>query len=183
MKEKLKLNTFQIIFLCIAIALTAYGVFETIRHIGADVPVSKTILICLSYILILYYALFGYKVPHGNLLKYIMLFFALLLVNEIALEAGGKYPNLASETILLPTTITGICVIIISYISGRLHKFNRNIYLFALTLILLIARAFLMSNYRTIMFSNFSDVIIWLDINCAYALRFKQHKQAGLESE
>ena len=182
MKEKLKLNTVQTIALCIAIAATAYGVYETIRHIGADVPVSKTMFICLSYILILYYGLYGYKVPHGNLLKYIMLFFALLLVNETTLEASGKYPGLVNEAILLPLAITGICIVIISYISGRLHKFNKNIYLFAIVLVLLVVRAVLMSSYRTIMFSNFSDVIIWLDINCAYALRYKQHKQAGLES-
>lgn len=183
MIEKLKLNTFQIIMLCIAGLLTAYGVYETIRHIGADVPTSKTMFICLSYILILYYGLFGYKVPHGNLLKYLMIFLALLLVNEVALEAGGKYPNLTSETILLPTSITGICIIIISYVSGRLDRFNKNIYLFTVVLVLLVVRAFMMSQYRTIMFSNFSDAIIWLDINCVYALRYKQHKQAGLESQ
>ena len=183
MKEKLKLNAFQIVLLCIAVVLTAYGVFQTIRHIGADVSISKTMFICLSYILILCYGLFGYKVPHGNLLKYIMLFFALLLVNEMALEAGGKYPNLSSEAILWPISITGICIVIISYIAGRLHKFNQNIFLFSITLVLLVVRALLMSHYRTIMFANFSDVIIWFDINCAYALRYKQHIQAGLESE
>lgn len=180
---KQKLNTFQIILLCIAIALTAYGIFQTIRHIGADVAISKTMFICLSYILILYYGLFGYKVPHGNLLKYLMIFFALLLVNEMALEAGGKYPNLSSEAIVLPITITGICIIIISYISGRLNRFNKNIFLFTIVLVLLVVRALMMSHYRTIMFANFSDVIIWFDINCAYALRYKQHIQAGLESE
>ena len=183
MKEKLKLNTIKMILLCIAVVLTAYGVYQTIRHIGADVPVSKTMFICLSYILILYYGVYGYKTPHGNLLKYLMIFLALLLVNETALEAGSKYPNLASETVLLSVSITGICIIIISYMSGRLDRFNKNIYLFTIVLILLIVRAIMMSQNRTIMFSDFSDVIIWFDINCAYALRYTQHKQAGLESE
>ena len=58
MKEKIKLNTIQFILLYIAVVLTAYGVYQTIRHIGADVPVSKTIFICFSYILILYYGLY-----------------------------------------------------------------------------------------------------------------------------
>lgn len=183
MKEKQKYSPLQIALLCVATILTAYGVYQTIRHIGADVPTSKTMFICLSYIIILYYGFYGYKTPHGNLLKYIMLFFALLLVNEVALEAGGKYPNLVSETILLPTTITGLCIVFISYIAGRLDRFNENIYIFTTVLVLLVIRAFLMSQYRTIMFSNFSDVIIWFDINCVYALRYKQHRQAGLESK
>ena len=182
MKEKLHLNAVQMVVLGIAGVLTIYGVYQTIRHIGADVPHSKTMFICFSYILILFYALYGYKIPHGNLLKYIMLFFALLIVNEIALEAGGKYPNLDSQVILLPTVIAGICTVIISYIAGRLDRFNQNIYLFTVVLILLIVRAFLMSQYRTIMFSNYSDLIIWYDINCAYALRFRRHKEAGLQS-
>ena len=183
MKEKLKLSTVQIIMLCIAIALTVFGVYQTIRHIGADVHISKTIFICLSYILILYYGLYGYKVPHGNLLKYLMLFLALLLVNEIALEVGGKYPNLLSDRTLIPAAITGLCIVMISYMAGRLDRFNKNIYLFAIVLVLLVVRAVMMSHYRTIMFSNFSDVIIWFDINCAYVLRYKQHKQAGLETK
>ena len=58
MKEKIKLDTIQIILLCIAVVSTAFGVYQTIRHIGADVPVSKTMFICLSYILILYYELY-----------------------------------------------------------------------------------------------------------------------------
>ena len=183
MKEKLKLNTIQIIALCLAAVFTIYGVYQTIRHIAADVPNSKTMFICLSYILILYYVFYGYKKPHGNLLKYIMLFFALLLVNEIALEAGDKYPNLVSEKIVLPITISGICIVMISYISGRLDRFNKNIYLFTAVLVLLVLRAFLMSHYRTIMFSDFSDAIIWFDINCAYALRYKQHKQVGQQAQ
>ena len=79
MKEKQKYSPLQIALLCVATILTAYGVYQTIRHIGADVPTSKTMFICLSYIIILYYGFYGYKTPHGNLLKYIMLFFALLI--------------------------------------------------------------------------------------------------------
>lgn len=180
---KTKITKFQIAMLCIAGLLTAFGVIETIIHIKADVPTSKTIIMCLSYLAILYYGAYGYKVPHGNTLKYIIFFFALILVNELALESGGKYPGLAPETTIVPAALTGFCIIFASYVSGRLHKFNRNIYLCSITLALLVVRALLMSGYRTIMFADFSDVIIWFDIVCVYAVRYNQHKEAGLETK
>ena len=104
-----------------------------------------------------------------------------MLVNEIALEAGGKYPGLDQHTILLSTTITGLCVIVVSYISGRLDKYEKNSYLFILTLFLLFIRTILMVNYKTIMYANISDIIVWVDLYWAYALRYVQHKEAGLK--
>ena len=181
-KEKLNLNNPQFVVLLIAVALSIYGIVETILHIDAAVPTSKTMFICLSYLVILYYALFGYKVPHGNSLKYIILFFAFMLLNELSLEAGGKYPGLPQDSMLLSVMLTGICIIVVSYLSGRLGRFNKSIFLFTTVLVLLLVRVFLMTNYRTIMFANMSDVIIWFDINMAYVLRYKQHKEAGLES-
>ena len=180
-KKKLNLNNVQAIAFYATIALTLFGIVETILHINADVPTSKTILICLSYILILYYVIYGYKIPHGNSLKYIIIFFGLMLVNEMALEAGGKYPGLDQHTILLSTTITGLCVIVVSYISGRLDKYEKNSYLFILTLFLLFIRTILMVNYKTIMYTNISDIIVWVDLYWAYALRYAQHKEAGLK--
>lgn len=180
-KKKLNLNNVQVVGLCATIALTLFGIVETILHIKADVPTSKTILICLSYLLILYYVFYGYKIPHGNSLKYIIIFFSLMLVNEIALEAGGKYPGLNQKTILFSVMVTGITIIIVSYISGRLNKYENNSYLFILTLILLFIRAILMVNYKTIMYSNISDIIVWIDLYWAYALRYNQHKEAGLK--
>ena len=182
-KEKLKLNNLQAAFLLVAVVLTTFGLIETILHLGADVPKSKTIFICLSYVTIIYYVFYGYKVPHGNSLKYIMLFFALMLVNAISLEAGGKYPALDSQKIMLSVMITGICIILVSYASGRLDRFEKNIYLFVLVLIMLFVRAVIMVNYKTLMFAYLSDMIIWIDIICAYSIRYTQHKEAGLKAQ
>lgn len=179
LRKKLNLNKVQAIAFYATIALTIFGIVETLFHINADVPASKIMFTCLGYLVILYYVIFGYKIPHGNSLKYVILFFAFILVNEMALEAGGKYPNLDSQTILLSTILTSICIIIVSYLSGRLDKFEKNNSLFVIVMILLIARALLMHSYKNIMFSNFADVIIWIDINWVYSLRFIQHKDAG----
>lgn len=67
---------------------------------------------------IVYYALVGYKKPHGNILKYTMIFFGFSLLL-----------NIHNGLILGVKSIVWICAIsmlLIGYISGRLHKFNQN---------------------------------------------------------
>lgn len=182
-KEKLNLNNFQMILLLVAAVLTIFGAVEAILHLGADVPASKTMFVCLSYFAVFYYAFYGYKVPHGNSLKFIMLFFAMILVNSMSLEAGGKYPVLENQTIMLSTMVTGVCTVLVAYASGRLDRFEKNIYLFVLVLILLFVRAVIMVKFKTLMYTNFSDMIIWIDIICAYSIRYTQHKEAGTKAQ
>ena len=45
-KEKLNLSNPQFVVLLIAVALSIYGIVETILHIDAAVPTSKTMFIC-----------------------------------------------------------------------------------------------------------------------------------------
>ena len=182
-KEKLKLNNLQAAFLLVAAVLTIFGIVETILHLGADIPKSKTMFVCMSYAAIIYYVFYGYKIPHGNSLKYIMLFFAMMMVNAISLEAGGKYQALDNQKIMLSVMITGICTVLVSYASGRLDRFEKNIYLFVLVLILLFVRAVIMIHYKTLMYANFSDMIVWIDIICAYSIRYTQHKEAGAKAQ
>ena len=185
LKEKLQVNNSQLAILCFAVILTVFGIVETILHLGADVPTSKKMFMCASYILILYYALYGYKKPHGNLLKYTIWFFVLLLINGAALGAGGQFQtpaDLSRQAIQFSGMATTFSIAVISYLSGRLNRFKKTVYLFACVLILLLIRSVLMVQYRTLMWANLSDAIVWLDIFCAYVLRYKQHREAGLES-
>ena len=184
LKEKLQVNNMQLAVLCVAAALTLFGVVETILHLNAEVPISKTVFMCLSYVVVIYYALVGYKTPHGNLLKYTMWFFVFMLIHNSALGAGGVYhsPDLQNVSMLFSSLTTTLSIAIVSYLSGRLDRFKKSMILCTVVLVLLIVRALLMSNYRTLMFANLSDVIIWFDICCVYGVRYVQHREAGLES-
>ena len=50
----------------------------------------RTVLICIGYLLVLYYALLGYKKPHGNILRYTMLFFAILIIFLLVVDPALK---------------------------------------------------------------------------------------------
>ena len=182
LKEKFHLNNAQLIILLVAAAVTIFGIVETLLHVNAGVPVSKSLFVCLGFLSIIYYALYGYKVPHGNHLKGIILLFALILVDGLGLEAGRILPGLTDQAVLYSACVTGVCIGIVCYVAGRLHKFNQNIYLITLTTILLIVRIILMLNARMVMFGNIADAIIWVDITCVYAIRYKQHREAGLQA-
>lgn len=179
---KTKLTKFQLTALGIAGLLTLFGIVQTILHLGADAPFSKTMFVCINYVAIIYYALYGFKIPHGNSLKYIILIFALSLVDAVALESGARYTGLVPEKTLISATLTGVCILIVSYVAGRLDRFYKNILLCTIALILLIVRALSMTHYPTIMFVDFADVIIWIDIMCVYAIRYNQHREVGLQT-
>lgn len=180
---KTKLTTFQKIALTIAGLLTLFGIVETALHLGTSAPLSRTIFVCLNYVAIIYYALYGFKIPHGNTLKYIILLFALSLVDAIALESSGRFVDLVPQTTLISATLTGLCVLIISYVAGRLDRFYKNMTLCTIVLLFLFFRAFSMTHYKTIMFVDLADIIIWIDIMCVYAIRFNQHREVGLQTK
>ena len=62
-----KMNTFVLITAVLLLA----GIVVTIIFANRA-PLVKTITLIIGYLLALYYAFWGYKTPHGNLLRYLI---------------------------------------------------------------------------------------------------------------
>lgn len=85
-KPKTKKQIATILLLIIIICLCVAGIVLTITAQRSAVPTVREALVYIGYLLALFYTLVNYRVPHGNLLKYTMLFFAVLLVVTLVIN-------------------------------------------------------------------------------------------------
>ncbi len=131
-------------------------------------------------LLLLYYAVAGYKKPHGNLLKYLLLLFAICCL-------GGVVSVMAERTVI-DTAFNytrGIVVLMAAYVAGRLNRFKQNVFLMSVIGVLMFGSslALFLTNSDTNLFSMFTFFtffVLWVDVMIAYILRYKEHKEAGL---
>lgn len=166
----------------LAIGLTVIGMIVTITQINS-IPFFRLCIIALGYLLVLYYTFIGYRIPHGNLLCYVIIGFGILLVLTNASVALTTLPvsnsadqlNSGVGAMFLNSLIMGLCILLSGYISGRLNKFEQNKYLFTLMLVMLIIRVFLSVGNKTVILGDFNEVILWFDISYAYFIRYSQH--------
>ena len=105
------------------------------------------------------------------------------IAQGLAPQDAPDMPQINPYSRPIQTLATGLAAILVSYISGRLNKIEKNKYLFTVVLVLLAVRAFINVDNRSMMLADINEIILWLDLNCAYMLRFAQHKEAGLSEE
>ena len=177
--------------------LTVLGFLSTvvwfiiaIDHPDAGLGMGVIILSIIAYIVAMVYALYGYKKPHGNMLRYTFLVFAV----SLALYADKQLSNISSVTLL----VNVICTVPVAYLAGRLHKFNQNKALLYIVVVMLllaglidfvwfgpntvpgIASGFL---FAVLKFSTLNKFILALALATAYVSRFRTHKEAGLADD
>lgn len=142
----------------------------------------KDIICLVIYSLTAFYALFGYKKTHGNLLKYLFIIFALSLILNVC------FGNVAANTIgMISAACTCLAALILVYVSGRLNRIEQNRFLLLIAGILLLATTILpiiMDGFNINGFFNAcSSQIMILTLGFAYTARFEEHKAAGLEDK
>lgn len=165
---------------------TLIGLVTTVISIVSYIESVNLCMDFIIYIAILFYAVVGYRRPHGNLLRYSMLLFAVDLI----------FALLASINLNVKTSIIlfSLALILVGYVSGRLNKIESNKYLIVVILLILIAASsFNMPIYLasikqeqttielySIIANIYNCVIIWIALASGYFIRYSEHKEAGL---
>jgi len=175
MKKKQNLFILTLIVMLVSINTASHIVFLANNYsCGALI---YTVAACMEHLFVIYYVLYGYRKPHGNLLRYTMLLFGLTIgINLVLFGKGCSMLNFAlpvAELLLIP------------YIAGRLNKVEQNKVLVPFVLILFIidAVSFCLSfEWQSVIFycSAFGQAIEWFAISAAYFVRYREHKEAGL---
>lgn len=130
------------------------------------------------YLLVLFYAVSGYREPHGNIMRCCFFLFAVA-------DAVFVISAVTAESVSLVQLSADLLAIILSaYMSGRLNRFDQNRYILLLVAILLAVRAVSGACAQpslTILgrILPYSPFLLWLCLSIAYAIRFKEHKDAG----
>lgn len=131
-------------------------------------------------VFILLYVFFGYKKPHGNMMRLVFFAYAISLALQGTVEiAGGSY-YVAGDLLIF-------AALLIAYVAGRLNKIEKNIFILILVGLLLLARETILFVTVPVLFGFLSifgritRIIIFATLSFAYIARYEEHKAAGLE--
>lgn len=197
--QQKKENSF-VLLIVIQLILTVSGligevltVIDGIADAGVTTWISD-IFVTAVYATSLYYCIAGYKIPHGNLMRYIMVLFAFSL--------GMTSVNIDAETVIGVYALV-ICAVIVAYVSGRLDKIESNRILIAIVVLLLAVRclvaAFVPSSLvlylsdknvsaavvpqvelsAALIFRTCNQLIQFCSLALGYIVRYKGHADSG----
>ena len=143
---------------------------------------SLVLLPFLMFVVTVYYAYCGYKKPHGNHIRYLLLCSCAFSAFQYP-YAGFKFPTYIA-------ILTYVIVILKAYMAGRLDHYKQNVIISAAVLVCqcLVSYHFInefVSFGNKLSFVSFmariGTVTLWLAIAASYIVRYKPHKEAGLE--
>ena len=143
---------------------------------GIAVVAIIDIVVC---VIIMLYAFFGYKKPHGNLLKLVFFVYAISLALQGALDIAGKSHYITGGLFVL-------AALLIAYVAGRLHKIEKNKFILIFVGLLILASVII--GYLNLppfigfsdIFGSMTPIIIFAALSFAYVARYEEHKAAGL---
>ena len=180
-KEKAGLKTGQ------AIALVVIAVLNILWLVCVVLQGSMTVtawVALLEFAVAAFYAIYGYKKPHGNHMRHLLLLYAVIAAVMLLINTAGQ-----------PTYISALYlanIILVVYMGGRLDRFKQNIIISIAVLVCnSIVSGYLVGNIissgRSLTFMNFGSCIgcvtVWLIIAASYIIRYKPHKEAGIAAD
>ncbi len=177
MEKKLGLKTGQLIALIVIAVLNV--LWLTCVVIKGNMTFT-TFVAFIEFAVAAFYAIYGYKKPHGNHMRYLLLSYAVIAAVMQLLNADWQ-----------PTYIDALYlvnIILVVYMAGRLNKYKQNLVISAAVLVSNgIVSGFLACNIKPLNFLNLgacvSCVAVWLIIAASYIIRYKPHKEAGLAAD
>ncbi len=182
-EEKYGLKTGQAIALFVIFALNIIWLICDLVFFAGNLSfnVCATILITMFiFVSVAYYALYGYKKPHGNVMRYLVLFFSIASAILIVLD-DNTYPTYIEADFL-------IAVVLSAYMSGRLDHYKQNLVICAIVFACQFVSAYYLINLLTgtgvpMNFVNFmaciGGIVQWSAISGGYIIRYQLHKEAG----
>ena len=183
LSKKTKVGLIVSIVLCVILLINSVtGIARNING-GRLIALIHAILSLIVALITIWYALIGYKQPHGNSLRFAYFVFSLTIgLRAIADSTGSE--QYGKGVLLL------IAALILAYISGRLNKIEKNKKLMVLVGILFLADAIIsivgarkpsLTLFRII--GIIAPMGFLFAFGLTYIARYEQHKEAGLEEK
>lgn len=178
-EKEFKMRTSEKVALIIIAVLNIAWIISNLVLFSVNFA-SKIIIPIAMFIIAVMYALYGYKKPHGNHMRYLLLTYVvyegIILIRSISLQ----------PTYLI--TVYLLIIVLSTYMAGRLDRYKQNLAISIIVSILQVVVIYyfvnlaITYNYLSILsfFSYIGHITIWLAITASYIIRYKPHKQAGL---
>ena len=178
LKKGTKIGLLLACFLILTVLVT--NIFSLVSS-STTVDIGRVILIVLNMVIssfVLLYAFFGYKKPHGNMLKILFFAFSIFLAFRGTFAIAGMKSYLYGDLHILSA-------LVITYIAGRLNKIEKNRILLVFVGTILLA-AFIVATVKHPIFvfakilDDLTSIISLAALSLAYVARYEEHKAAGL---
>ncbi|MBQ4208215.1 MAG: hypothetical protein II621_07925 [Clostridia bacterium] len=178
-KQKNMLQT--IIVALVALAGLAASVFCLVWRLQNAIPAFSYVLIGTYYLCILYYGIAGYKTPHGNTIRYLLLILAFYIAASIIVMIERW------EISWIIVAASSFAAVSIGYMAGRLQKVKKNIIVVVLATALLAVKSFWpvaeQNNNFVFVLDRTLPLLMWATVVLIYFFRFSAHKEAGLQAD
>ena len=174
----------SLLFIALSIGVSIFSLIPifTVSPMNIHEIISCCAILIMS-IFVLCYAVFGYKKPHGNMLRTVFLTFSILTVYaSISFASHNNTSMIVSFGLIFACSAS----VIVGFVAGRLNKIEKNKKLLALSLLLLIANTVVINismpdfMIAAVVASSIPALILFALI-FAYVARYEEHKAAGLE--
>ena len=177
--------TKQIVLLVIAVVCVVTFICNYINILnnfqaGKAIPGIQSYANCIFIVFLLLYAFVTYKVPHGNLLRILFFVFGMALAFSAVLDVLNDSPLYVS------CGCSMFVALMMAYISGRLNKFDKDIKLLLVAVIILLVGSIVVccqvpDGSFTSTVAIFTKVICLCAMSLTYIIRFADHKEAGVK--
>ena len=186
MEDKNSIGIKKIIVLVLLGILTGFGLFIELfgfinyRSYFSSGEYLNLVTYSITSLLLLYYAIKGYKIPHGNLLKYLFFLFAVSCLGGILSTASNR-----TTIDIVYNYMRGVVVLMTAYIAGRLDRFKQNKIMMSIIGLIMFVSSLIESlpYFGTDIigiFICFTFFILWIDLMVVYIFRYNEHKEVGL---
>ena len=179
-KETTKLKAGQLIALIVIAVLNILWVVCDRIAFARSFSLA-TVLTYVELAIAVFYAVCGYKKPHGNLMRYLLLLYAVADAG-LLLTSVVNWPTYVNAVFLVK-------IILAVYMAGRLDRYTQNVVISAAALVCNGVISYYLIDMITgrgmpLTFASFfgciGAVTVWLAIAASYLIRFKPHKEAGI---
>ena len=127
-----KENTLQRLLVAIvALIGLAVSIVSFTWRLNNFVSIRSFVLVAVYYGFVFFYGVYGYKKPHGNMVRYLLLLLAFYIaVSVLILTERWEIP-----WVIL--ACSNFAAVLIGYIAGRLNKIKKNIVIAIIVTVLL----------------------------------------------
>ena len=172
----------RLIVAIVALIGLAVSIFSFVLRLNNALPIRSFALAAVYYGFVFFYGIYGYKKPHGNMVRYLLLILAIYIAYSITIMVERWH---ISGIIFSASTIVAV---LIGYMAGRLNKYTKNIVLVAVISVLLLIKCLWpldasLNVYPLFELDRTMPLFMWLTVMFIYFFRYKEHKLAGKEAD
>ena len=180
-KSGLIISFFLVVFSAV---LNVTAMLSHLEHGGHKSPLIHCSINFIMIVFIIVYSAWGYKKPHGNMLKYVMFLFSVGVLSQSIAPTSLQSASLGT----LYDCCAGFASLLIAYISGRLNKIEKNkVLMFLAGILLSVSEVILICNMPSFRMTRLSAYLVqpllWFALGFAYTARYEEHREAGLSEE